>query len=271
MAGRKRKNNAEYFSHDSGMRNDEKVKVLRSKFGVDGYAFWNMFLEVLCDRDNFKFERTDISIMILSGDTGFDESSISEMLDYLIKLEMLQCEESLIYSQNMMERFEPLLSKRTKMREVYQTRIDKQKAISEAEINNSEAEKAIPENSCDSLPSEIPQRKGKERKGKGSNKKTIVYSEQFESWWKIFKGNPDHGKGDKEKAFIEFKKIPEDQHQDLMTGTKNYGESTDGSYKGMNFLKQEIWKLHIIARPKQTDSQESDPNAWHETLAAKQA
>lgn len=116
----------------------------------------------------------------------------------------------------------------------------------------------------------------KERKEGNEIKKPSVkkgYSEEFENWWKIFKGNPTHGKGDKSKAFTEFKKIKPDHLPDLMKGTENYSNSTDGSYKAMNFLKQGIWKLHIVPQKEQNTDQEQEqnPNKWHEPQTAKQA
>lgn len=175
MAGRKRKNNAEYFSHDAGMRNDEKVKALRNKFGIKGYAFWCMFLEVLCDKENFTFERTDISIMLLSGDIGFDESEINDMLDYIIKLKLVFEDGKILFSQHLIDRLEPLLNKRVKMRDIYQKAIsDKKKAISGAEIDIPEEESSRNGNFCGSQTSEIPQRKGKIKESKVKNKKTYV-------------------------------------------------------------------------------------------------
>ena len=50
------KNNADYFTHDSQMRNHRKIKALRYKFGLIGYAVYNMLLEVLTNAENFKFE-----------------------------------------------------------------------------------------------------------------------------------------------------------------------------------------------------------------------
>ena len=44
---RPKKNNADYFPHDADMRNDPKIRALRRKFGLKGYAIWNMFLESL--------------------------------------------------------------------------------------------------------------------------------------------------------------------------------------------------------------------------------
>ena len=50
---RPKKNNADYFSHDADMRNHRKMKAIRAKFGLEGYAIWNMVLEVLSNAELF--------------------------------------------------------------------------------------------------------------------------------------------------------------------------------------------------------------------------
>ena len=51
---RPKKQYCDYFSHDRDMRNHRKIKALRTKFGVNGYAVWVMILEVLTgNNDNY--------------------------------------------------------------------------------------------------------------------------------------------------------------------------------------------------------------------------
>ena len=45
------KNNMDYFPHDNKMRNDRKIKALRAKYGLEGYAVYNMLLETLCEAE----------------------------------------------------------------------------------------------------------------------------------------------------------------------------------------------------------------------------
>ena len=52
------KNNADYHSHDSNMRNDIKIKALRRKYKLAGYAIYNMLLEVLTNAEYFEYEWT---------------------------------------------------------------------------------------------------------------------------------------------------------------------------------------------------------------------
>ena len=87
---RPKKQNAEYFSHDCDMRNDLKIKALRRKYGHEGYSFWNMMLEFLGDCDYFEYEWTPLNIELLSPDFDIDADRIEEIVQYCIKLELLQ-------------------------------------------------------------------------------------------------------------------------------------------------------------------------------------
>ena len=116
---RPKKLNADYFSHDSDMRNDPKLKALRRKFGIQGYAIWNMMLEILTDSDFFEYEWTDLNIELLSGDFDVEPELLKEIIDYCIRLKLLQKEENLIFSEKMKQRFETLLSKRNRERNTY--------------------------------------------------------------------------------------------------------------------------------------------------------
>lgn len=114
---RPKKYNADYFSHDKDMRNDLKIKALRKKFGLSGYAFYCMFLEVLVNEDYFEYEINDLSIELLNGD--FDIDNGQELLDYCCKLKLFIFDEdrSVYFSESMKNRLEPLVDKRKKDRE----------------------------------------------------------------------------------------------------------------------------------------------------------
>jgi len=109
---RPKKLNADYFSHDADMRNDPKLKALRRKFGIEGYAIWNMMLEILTDSDDFEYEWSELNIELLSGDFDVEPEFLKDIINYCFKLKLLQIENDLIFSQKMKSRFETLLNKR---------------------------------------------------------------------------------------------------------------------------------------------------------------
>ena len=103
---RPRKDTVDYFSHDKDMRNDPKVKALRTKFGLKGYALWGMFLETLCDSENLEFEETEISITLIAGDFGVSEEEINEFLSFCYRIDLLQSDNGVISSRNLKKRLD---------------------------------------------------------------------------------------------------------------------------------------------------------------------
>jgi hypothetical protein len=110
---RPKKKNAYYFSHDADMRNDPKLRALRRKFGLEGYAIWTMFLEVLTDSDYFEIEWTPLNIELTAGDFDCDPELLEEIINYCcLTLKLFVMEDKKIYSEKMKERFGALLNKR---------------------------------------------------------------------------------------------------------------------------------------------------------------
>ena len=109
---RPRKNNADYFSHDNDMRNDDKILSVRRKFWHEWYSVWNMLLEKLCKSTWFIIDVDNVSIELLSWDFFVEPEKLMEIIDYFIYIRLISREWDRIYSQKMIDRFEWLLSKR---------------------------------------------------------------------------------------------------------------------------------------------------------------
>ncbi len=163
---RPKKKNADYFSHDSDMRNDPKVKALRRKYGIQGYALWSMILEVLTDADYFEYEWSDLNIELLAGDFDIEPDDLKEFVEYCISLKLIQKKGEMIFSEKMKERFESLLNKRNRDRQPQKK-----------ELSTSETPKK--ENTVTEKPqSKVKESKVKESKVKKeeSNKKSYRFS-----------------------------------------------------------------------------------------------
>lgn len=109
---RPKKNNADYFTHDSDMRNDVRIKAVRRKYKLTGYAIWNFILEVLTDSDYFEIEWTDLSKELLSADFDVEVTDLTEVVDYCVVLGLLQLEDNKLYSKTHQDRFKTLINKR---------------------------------------------------------------------------------------------------------------------------------------------------------------
>jgi hypothetical protein len=106
------KNYCDYFPHDRDMRNHRKVKAIRTKFGVVGYAIWSMTLEYLTGIDGNVLEYSDVEFELMAGDFGVSATEIRDVLDYCIKLEMLFLNNGFINSESLDERLVPVYEKR---------------------------------------------------------------------------------------------------------------------------------------------------------------
>jgi len=132
--------NADYFTHDSDMRNDPKVRAIRRKFGHIGFSVWNMLLELLTDADNFKIEYSELNIELISGDFDVEPEKLCEIIEYLLSVMLLVKKDGYLYSKRQIERFSPLISKRERDRnrvfagENTQSRIKKSR-VKESKVN----------------------------------------------------------------------------------------------------------------------------------------
>lgn len=113
---RPRKNNAEYFSHDSQMRNNVKVKAIRQKHGIAGYAAFCMLLEALTDSDNYKITVDELTIDLMAGDFGLPCEELESMLQSFSRLKLIVYDKESIFAPALIRRMEPLTEKRERKR-----------------------------------------------------------------------------------------------------------------------------------------------------------
>lgn len=106
------KNNCDYFSHDNDMRNHKKIKAIRSKFGLNGYAVWVMILEYLTGNDGNEFEYSEFEFELMSGDFGCSGDEVKNIVDYCIKLELLFSINGFVKSESLDERLASVYEKR---------------------------------------------------------------------------------------------------------------------------------------------------------------
>mgnify|MGYP007100049128 CR=1 FL=1 len=111
------KNYCDYFPHDRDMRNHRKVKAIRTKYGIIGYAIWSMILEYLTGIDGNVFEYSDVEFELMAGDFGVSATEIRDVIDYCIKLEMIFLNNGFISSESLDERLKPVYEKRGKSKD----------------------------------------------------------------------------------------------------------------------------------------------------------
>lgn len=111
------KNNADYFGHDHDMRNHRKIKAIRAKFGLQGYAMWCMLLEALTGAESNRLAWNDLEIELLAGDFGVSVTEITELVDYCHRLELICTENGKIYSKSLDEKLKSVYEKRSLSRQ----------------------------------------------------------------------------------------------------------------------------------------------------------
>ena len=111
---RRRSERVDYFPHV--VRHGRTMKVIETRFGDAGYAFWFRLLEMLGDTDGHCFRVGNPADMaFLESLSLSDGVSVTEMLDVLAMLGAIDAElwaEKTIWSQNFVDHLEPLYNKR---------------------------------------------------------------------------------------------------------------------------------------------------------------
>lgn len=117
------KSNADYFRHDNDMRNDPKIKALRTRFGLEGYAVWNMLLETLTDADGFAITWDALAVELFAGDFCIPGERLTEIVDYLARINLMQIANGALACANLSKRLVSVVEKREKMQKNYFLRI----------------------------------------------------------------------------------------------------------------------------------------------------
>lgn len=114
---RHKKHNLDYFSHDNGMRNDPKIKAVRAKFGLKGYAVYNMLLETLSEADFLCVKTDEIQLEIISGDFGVESGELIELIQYFEKIKLIKNYNGILFCPQLDKRAEVVFAKRTELLE----------------------------------------------------------------------------------------------------------------------------------------------------------
>jgi len=113
---RPKKYNSVNFSHSADLRNDRRVKAIRNKFGVTGYAVYVMLLEILTGSEYFKSKYDSNEIELFSGEMEVDPEYFKSVTDYAVQVGLLATEDNFIFSPDLSNELLPLLEKREKDR-----------------------------------------------------------------------------------------------------------------------------------------------------------
>ena len=104
----------DYISHDVGMRNHRKVRVLRQKFGHMGYAVWCYLLETLAARDGFCLDFDEVEQESLAVDFEVSTDDLKAIVDYCVRIRLLSLVDGRLFSQSLLDRLSFIIDARQK-------------------------------------------------------------------------------------------------------------------------------------------------------------
>jgi hypothetical protein len=111
------RHNAEYFYHPASLRNDRRVKAIRARMGLAGYALLVMLLEVLTDADDTRLDTDEMEMELLAGDLGVSVTEIDSLLQIAEKVGFFaRTEAGLLHCPQLDEWLAPVFEKRNRTR-----------------------------------------------------------------------------------------------------------------------------------------------------------
>jgi uncharacterized phage protein (TIGR02220 family) len=72
------------------MRNDPKVKAIRRKFGLPGYAVYCMTIEIMIDSEGFTTVENPLQVELSAGDMGVEPGELTAILGYCVEIGLFQ-------------------------------------------------------------------------------------------------------------------------------------------------------------------------------------
>jgi hypothetical protein len=142
MAGRNKREAADYFSHDSDASTDEKIVYLESLFGHKGYAVYFKFLERMARSDGFELEWNDIKKAIYAAEFNISVTEIDLIVTECCRKEIkaFQIDDGKLFSVGLKKRMQPLIDKRNYNRSKYKEK--KAASISVTEMTQSKVKES---------------------------------------------------------------------------------------------------------------------------------
>ena len=136
MFGRPRKKTALWYKHDNNMRKDDRIIDLRRRYGLGGYAIYNMLIEVLIDTDFYAYEYNEQSAEELSKDFGISKEKLIEIINYCINDKLFFIQDGFLRNKTLEDRFMALDMKRNRDRQRISTQTELPIKVKPKKVNN---------------------------------------------------------------------------------------------------------------------------------------
>lgn len=109
---------AYYFSHDANARHDPKIIKMISVYGMEGYGWYWVIIEMLREQDNYKLSISDQSdIDVIVSQTNGDLEKINKYINDCVKIfKLFKKSKKYLWSSSLLNRMEKMNEKREKGR-----------------------------------------------------------------------------------------------------------------------------------------------------------
>ena len=109
---------AYYFSHDANARHDPKIIKMISSYGMEGYGWYWVIIEMLREQDNYKLsigDQNDIDVIAIQ--TNSKRSKIQKYINDCLKIfKLFKKSKKYLWSKSLLNRMEKMNEKREKGR-----------------------------------------------------------------------------------------------------------------------------------------------------------
>lgn len=95
---------AYYFSHDSNARNDEKMLLIREKYGWEGYGLFFGIVEILRESTNYVIKASLLGGLSLA--LNYPKDKLLDFVEECITIGLLCRDDECIWSESLLERME---------------------------------------------------------------------------------------------------------------------------------------------------------------------
>jgi len=118
MAGRPRKNNLDFFRHETNMRHDPKIQALRNKFNnEEGCAVYTWVIEYLSEQDNIRCKYSE-NLSLMAIDFGKTVDRVDEIIQFMVKpLNLVQLQDDILSCESLVKKHADVFTERARDRE----------------------------------------------------------------------------------------------------------------------------------------------------------
>lgn len=126
-----------FFSHDAHARRDPKMIAMMSIYGVTGYGYFWILVEMMREQDGYKLEiNGKYSIRVIATELDIEDANAKEFIDDCVnEFKLFKIEDGHLISESLMGRMKHLDDKRQQAKDAANARWNKKKKPKKKEVD----------------------------------------------------------------------------------------------------------------------------------------